>query len=72
MSSGLTVTRIRKRDRLFKSLNLRHFVERGTLLAATTGQKLRTQGPMKLILDRAFLYTSSADTDLRKFARISR
>jgi len=35
MSSGLTVTRSRKHSRMPKSLNLRHFSERGMLLAAS-------------------------------------
>ena len=78
MSSGFTVTRSRKHSRLPKSLNLRHFAELGTLLAAIRGRsfvrhKHRSGTPMKSILDQSFRYTSSANTDLRKtFARIRR
>ena len=48
MSSGFTVTRSRKHSRLPKSLNLRHFPERGTLLAAIRAKELRTaQTPLR-------------------------
>ena len=78
VSSGLTVTRSRKHSRVPKSLNLRHFSERGMLLAAIRARsfvrhKHRSGTPMKSILDQSFRYTSSANTDLRKtFARIRR
>ena len=78
LSSGFTVTRGRKHNRPPKSLNLRHFAERGMFLAAIGARsfvrhKRRSRTPMKSILDQSFRYTSSANTDLRKtFARIRR
>jgi hypothetical protein len=78
MSNGFTVARIRKNSRLFKSLNLRHFAERGTLLAAIKARsfvrhKHGSGTPVKSILDQSFRYTNSVNTDLRKtFARIRR
>jgi hypothetical protein len=66
MSSELTVTRSRKNSRLSKPLNLRHFLESGTHLAANRNKNVRmTQPPLReSILDHSFRYTRSIDTDL--------